>query len=99
VSVYIIFRFDVTDLDKLRGYGAAVQPLLKKHQAEILVIDLEGKILEGDSQSATVLLRFASNDLATAFYDDPEYAPLKRVRLEATANASAILCKGVAPPA
>ncbi|WP_158912785.1 DUF1330 domain-containing protein [Caulobacter sp. S45] len=98
MSVYMIFRFDVTDLDKLRGYGAAVQPLLKRHQAEILVIDLEGKILEGDSQLFTVVLKFASEDLAMAFYDDPDYVPLKLVRAEATDNTSVILCKSFVPP-
>ena len=56
----MIFRFDVTDMVKLRVYGADVQPLLKKHQAEILVIDLEGKKLEGDDQIFTVVLKFAS---------------------------------------
>jgi uncharacterized protein (DUF1330 family) len=99
MSVYLIFRLDVTDMEKLRAYGAAVLPLVEKHQGERLVVDLDGRILEGDSQKFTVVLQFASEDLAMAFYNDPDYAPLKRLREEATANTSVILCQAFVPPA
>jgi uncharacterized protein (DUF1330 family) len=93
MSVYMIFRLDVMDMDKFSSYGMAVQPLLRKHQAEVLVVDFSGKTLEGDGQKFSVILKFSSEGLATAFYDDPDYAPLKKLRDEATSNSSVILCK------
>jgi uncharacterized protein (DUF1330 family) len=93
MSVYMIFRLDVTDLAKLHAYGTAVQPLLRKHQAEVLVVDLDGKTLEGNGQTFSVVLKFRSNEHAMAFFDDPNYAPLKMLRSEATTNSSIILCK------
>ena len=98
MSAYLVFRLDVIDLEKLRAYGAAVLPLVEKHQGERLVVDLDGRILEGEGQKFTVVLRFASEDLAMAFYDDPDYAPLRRLREEATVNTSVILCEAFVPP-
>jgi uncharacterized protein (DUF1330 family) len=93
MSVYMIFRLDVTNLEKLTSYGMAVQPLLKKHQAKVLVVDLNGTILEGNGQTFSVILEFASAALAMAFYNDPDYVPLKALRGEATSNSSVILCQ------
>ena len=39
----------------------------------------------------TVVVRFESEEAARAFYDAPEYAPVKQIRIDSTANANMVL--------
>ena len=45
-----------------------------------------------------VIIRFETEEKAMGFYDSPEYAPLKRLRLRSTTNHSCVLAPGFTMP-
>jgi len=98
MSVYMIFRFNVSDPEQFAPYGAKVRPIIANHGGEVLAADFEGKALEGKAAGAEVILRFPSEEHATAFYNDPEYAPLKGLRLAVSTDRSAVLVKEFVRP-
>lgn len=91
MSAYIIASYDITDDEGYAGYRPGVGPLLEKHGAEILVADMNAQALEGDPRSMFVVLRFESEEAALGWYNDPAYEPFKKMRIDASANASLVL--------
>ncbi len=98
MSVYIIASYDIEDPEEYEGYVPGVVPLLQKHGAETLVADYEAKTLEGQSRGVNVVLKFESEEAAMKWYNDPDYAPVKKIRIDSTKNATAILAKQFVPP-
>jgi len=52
---------------------------------------MNAEILKGDPPGGIIVLRFPSEDVIRAFVNDPEQQPLKKIRLQTTANASAVV--------
>lgn len=98
MSAYVIVSYDVTDPQGYQPYVPGVLPILQKHGAEILVADFEARNLEGQTAAVNVVLRFPSEEAARNWYNDPDYAPMKRIRHNSTSNGSAVLAKGFAAP-
>ena len=98
MAAYIIVSYDVTDPQKYADYVPGVIHLLMKHGAEVLVADYETKSLEGEARGVHVVLKFASEEAAMNWYNDPDYAPIKKIRLGSTANTVACLAKEFVPP-
>lgn len=98
MSVYFVVTYDITDPAAYEPYVPGVMPLLVKHGAEVLVADGEAKALEGEGRQIVVVLRFENEEKANAWYNDPDYEPLKKMRLGATANGTMHLAKQFVPP-
>ena len=98
MSAYIIVSYDIVDAEGYKDYVPGVVPLLRKHDAEILVADYEARGLEGEPRSVYVVLRFKSEEAALAWYNDPDYAPVKKIRLDSSANTNLVLARQWAPP-
>lgn len=98
MSAYIIVSYDIADPKGYEGYVPGVLPLLEKHGAEIVVADFEAQSLEGDRRSVYVVLRFNSKEAALAWYNDPAYEPIKRIRLNSCANSNMVLAKRFVSP-
>lgn len=98
MSVYIIASYDITDPKGYEGYVPGVVPLLQKHGAEVLVADYEAEALEGHAHGVNVVLRFPSEEAARKWYNDPDYGPVKQIRLNSTQNGSAVLAKEFMAP-
>ena len=73
-------------------------PLLQKHNAEILVADYEAKTIEGQGRGVNVVIRFESEEAAMNWYNDPDYGPVKQIRLDTTSNGMVMLAKHFVPP-
>lgn len=99
LSAYIIVSYDINDPEAYAPYVPGVIPLLQKHGAEILVADFDAQPLEGGKRSAYVVLRFESEATALAWVNDPEYAPVKKIRLESCGNTNLVLARAFTPPA
>lgn len=75
--------------DSLETYFQAVQPLLKKAGAEILVAGDSGQVLtqlEGiwpDKNAKFTLFKFPSMEALKAFWFSPEYQAIKHLRTQA----------------
>ena len=98
MSVYIIASYDIEDPEAYEGYVPGVVPLLEKHGAEILVADYGVNTIEGQGRGVNVVLRFESEEAAMNWYNDPDYGPLKEIRLKSTKNGTLIMTKQFVPP-
>ena len=99
LSAYILVSYDIADAKGYEGYVPGVVPLLKKHGAEILVADFNAKPLEGRAHSVYVVLRFDSEPAALRWYNDPDYAPVKKLRLKSCTDNNLVLARPFAPAA
>ena len=98
MSVYVIASYDIEDPEVYEGYVPGVRPLLQKHGAEVLVADYEAKTIEGQGRGVNVVLKFESEAAAMNWYNDPDYGPVKKIRLDSTTNGTVILAKQFVPP-
>jgi uncharacterized protein (DUF1330 family) len=98
MAAYIIVSYDIDDAEGYAGYVPSVVPLLAKHGAEILVADYEARALEGDKHDVYAVLRFDSEAAALSWYNDPDYAAVKKIRLDSCRNGSVVLASGFVPP-
>ena len=92
-KVYSFGRMKVQDFDEyIEHYGIKLSPILEKHNGKVLAANKKGVLVEGKEEGNwTVLMEFASVKDAFEFYASPDYAPLKKMRLETlTDNALAI---------
>lgn len=99
MATYLIASYDVDDPRAFEAYGPAVMPLLQKHGAELVVADRDARVVEGERREVNVVLRFQSEAAALGFIHDPEYEPVKAIRLRATSNGTVILTDQFVPPA
>ncbi len=82
MSAYAIGRLTMRDPSWLGEYGPKTEALVKKHGGTYLVRGGEMEQLEGGSglPNVMVVLEFPSMDAAKAWYNDPEYAPMIKLR-------------------
>lgn len=97
MAVYVIACYDITDPEGFEAYGPGVMPLLQKHGAEVLAADYESEPLEGKPRKVTVVLRFASEEAARKWYNDPAYGPVRQIRLDSTAGGFIVMAKELEP--
>ncbi|MBS1859554.1 MAG: DUF1330 domain-containing protein [Acidobacteria bacterium] len=99
MPAYVVVTYDIADPEAFAPYAPAVMPLLAKHGAEVLAADFDSQPLEGAPPSVTIVLKFESEESARNWHSDPEYVPVKQIRLNSTKNGNAVLAKGfVMPP-
>ena len=98
MSAYVIASYDIVDPDGFAQYVPGVLPLLEKHGGEIVVADREARALEGPGRTIEVVVRFPSTEAAMAWYEDPDYAPLRQLRFDTcTANRLVVASEFVPP--
>ena len=98
MSVYVIVSYDIKDPEGYEGYVPAIVPLLEEHGAEILVADYDVKPMEGEKHGVYVVLRFDSEEAALAWYNDPAYEPVRKIRFDSCENNHLVLAKQFVPP-
>jgi len=92
MSAYFVLTQTVTDqMAYAQEYVPGVMPFLAKHGAEVLVAAFETEAVQGEPADGVVVLRFPSEQAVRDFVNDPDYRPLKELRLSITTNASAVL--------
>lgn len=98
MSVYVIATYDIVDPKGYEGYVPGVMPLLQKHGAEVLSADYGAEALEGRAAGVNVVLKFPSEEAARNWYNDPDYGPVKQIRLNSTENGSIVMAKEFKTP-
>ncbi|HEY6456295.1 MAG TPA: DUF1330 domain-containing protein [Steroidobacteraceae bacterium] len=99
MAAYMIASFDIADRSEYEGYVPGMMPILQKYNPEILVADYACKALEGESRGVNVVIKFESEEILMAFYNDPAYRPFKEKRLRSTSNGTLLLAREFALPA
>lgn len=87
MAAYILANYTIDDPKGYENYVPGVLPLLMKHGAEVLVADFGTTAIEGTPHTVSIVLRFVSEDAAMAWYNDPEYTPVKGLRLASTTGS------------
>jgi len=89
---------EVDDVDRYRGeYVPGVVPLLQKHGGELVVAGSDAEPAEGEPPNSTVVIRFADADAAWGFLNDPDYQPVKEIRLSATSRGQMVVAPEFTP--
>ncbi|NPD69336.1 DUF1330 domain-containing protein (plasmid) [Lichenicola cladoniae] len=83
MPAYFILDISVADPAKLEQYGSGVLRLIQKHGGEFIVQSTDHEVIEGNWRPQTlVIVRYPNRQAIHSLYNDPEYAPLKRLRHE-----------------
>jgi uncharacterized protein (DUF1330 family) len=83
MSAFVIGMYDIWDESWREAYRDKAIALAGKHRGTILVRpNCPWEVLEGEAPCRTgiVMFEFPSMSDARAWYNDPEYAPLKKLR-------------------
>jgi uncharacterized protein (DUF1330 family) len=85
MSSYIVVDVTVTDPQGYTEYIGKVGPLLEKHGGKVTHRLGNIEAIEGAWQPNTlVLIEFPDRAAAKAFNEDPDYPPIKELRLRST---------------
>lgn len=93
MAVYYINTYDITDMEEFQKYPPKVRPLLTKYGAEVIAMDTKPISLEGEARMMNAIIKFPSEEAALSCYNDPDYQPVKQIRLNSTKNCTMILVK------
>jgi len=92
MAAYYILTHTITDIERYgEEYIPQVLPFIAKYNGEVVVASFDAEPLQGNPEKAVVVLRFPSEQVIRDFMNDPEYQPVKEIRLALTTNANAVL--------
>ncbi|QXI28552.1 DUF1330 domain-containing protein [Pseudomonas vanderleydeniana] len=92
---YLVGNFTITDPQLMAEYGEQARPLVHRHGGVMTLMNHDLEPDEGEAQPVLVIIRFPTFEEARAFYQAPEYAPLKALRLKATTGGFLALVPGL----
>ncbi|MEP1208984.1 MAG: DUF1330 domain-containing protein [Rhizobiaceae bacterium] len=96
MSAYVIGQLKINNPGEYQAYLDGFLPSFERHGGELLATSSkETRVLEGKwALPRTVLMRFPSLAAAQAWYEDPEYQALCKIR-HRTADANLVVVEGV----
>ena len=96
MPAYAIGQLTMRDPSWLPEYGAKILPILAKHGGRYLVRGGQMEKAEGKAPlpSGLVVLEFPTMANARAWYADPEYAPLIKLR-QSGSDADLVFVEGM----
>ena len=98
MPVCYILMHNITDLERYQKENIpATGSILTRYEGELVGATFEIETVDWNPPGAIRILRFPTIEAGRAFANDPEYQPLKKIRLEATTGSSAILMPGFHP--
>ncbi|WP_416191485.1 DUF1330 domain-containing protein [Neisseria sp. CCUG12390] len=96
MSAYVIFlRDQMLNQAEYDRYIREASPSVALYHGEIIVFNGVIQVLEGASADGSVVIKFPDMAAARAWYDSPEYAPHRQIRINATVGR-AVLVDGLA---
>jgi uncharacterized protein (DUF1330 family) len=97
MPAYVIGQLDIHNPEAYQSYLNGFMPSFQRHGGELLVTSrAETETLEGSwSMPCTVVMRFPSVENARAWYNDPDYVELAKIRHQ-TATTNLVVIDGIA---
>ena len=94
--VYFLGELQTSGWDWYREYKETSEPLVKKHGGKYLIKGGKSAKLEGTGElpSAYVLLEFPDEESARGFYNDPDYAPMIKLRQSSGVESDVVIIDG-----
>jgi len=88
MTAYLIASYDVTDPETYAKYNPAsleqIGGLVARHGGRVLAAGADGDWLGDSRRDVMVLLEFPSREAAMAWHEDPDYVPIRALRLAST---------------
>ena len=95
MAVYVVVDVEVKDAGGFAQYRDAVPAIVRRHGGEYLARGGRTEIIEGDWQPGRlVLFRFPDQASVHAFFNDPDYLPLKALR-QRVSSADIVMVDGL----
>ena len=96
MPTYVVFETNITNPEVLDEYRAKAGPLIEKHGGKYIARSLPPRKLEGTREvsEAAVILEFPSEEHVLAWYNDPDYVPLIKLR-QSGAKSEATIIAGI----
>jgi uncharacterized protein (DUF1330 family) len=92
MAAYLVVHVDVHDPDRYETYKAMAPASIRRYGGRYLTRGGAIEVIEGDwTPKRLVLLEFPSMEQAKAFWDSPEYAEAKALRIAATTSEMVLL--------
>lgn len=97
MPAYVIAQIEIDDPETYQQYLAGFMPIFNRYEGELLVTSSAATdVLEGVWEFPhTVVMRFPSKEQARAWYADPDYIELAKIR-HRTARANLVVVDGIA---
>jgi uncharacterized protein (DUF1330 family) len=93
-AYYLFDNLEVRDPAALASYAREASKIVAEHGGRYVAVDVVPEVVEGDpGLRQVVLMEFPDVESARAWYDAPEYQPLKAIRHRAVRN-NAVLIAG-----
>jgi uncharacterized protein (DUF1330 family) len=91
MKAYAILDIDIHDPEEYSKYPPLVWPLIEKHGGKITHRLSDFETVEGNwSPKRLLIVEFRDKAAAKAFLADPEYQPIKHIRLGASTSQMVI---------
>lgn len=96
MSAFFLFQnLGIHDIDAFEEYKRLVPATVERYEGRYRVVGGIVEVIEGTaSLTSPVMIEFPSVELARAWYDSPEYLPLKAKRLAAL-DTTGVLIEGL----
>ena len=96
MAAYMVAEMNMRNTDWRDEYVPKTGAILQKHGGKVIGRGVPPSRLEGEKSlaDAMVIIEFPSTEAAKAFYGDPDYAPLIKLR-QSGADSDLILIDGV----
>jgi len=92
MSSYFIALIDIHNPARYEQYLAGYDEVFKKYQGQVVAVEDNPRVLEGEWPAGrTVLIRFPNDQELHRWYDSEEYQQLARHRKEASIASIAIV--------
>ena len=98
MAAYLVLMQQVDDVDRYRTeYLPGLRPFLAKYGGEVLVAGFDAEPAEGEPPNSTVVIRFADAAAAWGLLNDPDYGPVKDIRLSITSRGQMVVAPEFMP--
>lgn len=85
MAAYMIAQLNVHDPEGYSKYVSNFVPILTQYKGEIVVVDRNVKLVEGEwPYQTTVVLKLPDEEQAMLWYNSPEYQEIIQDRIRAT---------------
>ncbi|UCF79476.1 MAG: DUF1330 domain-containing protein [Candidatus Eiseniibacteriota bacterium] len=92
MSSYFIALIDIHNPEQYKDYLAGFDEVFKKYKGQVVCVEENPRVLEGDWPAGrTVLIRFPNDEKLLRWYESPEYQALARHRKEASVCRVAVI--------
>ena len=95
MSAYLVAQIQIENPEVYQQYADGFRPTILPYEGEILAVDNEGEVLEGEwALPRTVILKFPSIEQAKNWYHSSAYQELVKFRHQAS-KGNVILVRGL----